>query len=308
MQGNRNDKAGGVTCCICGCELPNRYSVAGACEKGGCDSVFCSLHWRRSNHLCREHGYREQESRSSVPDSQPAPERESPMNTNAGDGKRVDPKKVKQALAAGLDLVKRMGIGATELMKKLKKDKSPEAMLKTVEDSLAANQQRREGVAARVEKTHAQIVAKKKDYSAAGPARKRILEHELASLVAQYKAGERELTVLLENERVLSQVKGRMMEVASYGMAGVSEAQIDILIDDVDEAVEKAEGRIDASRDLEKAGRRRERESDRDSLFDELDRFGESEGDSSLSKELASFDEPEPAPKSGKKPLRENEE
>lgn len=216
---------------------------------------------------------------------------------------KVDPQKVKLALKTSLDLVKKLSLGAVDLVKKLKKDKSPEAMLKTIEDSLAANQQRREGLNGRIERLHGEIVEKKKAYAAASPARKRILEHELASAIAQYKAAERELTVLLENERVLAQVKGRMMEVASYGMAGVSEVQIDELIDDVEDAVASAEGRIDAARDLEKAGKRRERESDREGFLADLEQFGEEEkGPSALDRELSAFDEPAaPAPEKPKK-------
>ncbi len=73
----------------------------------------------------------------------------------------------------------------------------------------------------------------------------------MQSKLAQYKGGERELTVLLENERVLSQVKGRVNEVTGYKMAGVSEYQIDEVIDEIEEAVGEEESRLDAARDLE---------------------------------------------------------
>lgn len=189
--------------------------------------------------------------------------------------KMLDPEKFKQALKASLALVKKMGIGAVDLLKKLKKDKSPEALLHTIEEALSANRQKRESLSGRAEELYVQIVEKKKAHAAASPARKRILEHELAALLAHHRAAERELVVLLENERVLSEVKGRIMEIASYGMAGVSEAQIDELIDDVEEAVGAAEGRLDATRDLERAGRRKERASEREALFEALDAFEE---------------------------------
>ncbi len=295
-------------CCICGKELPNRFAVAGRCEGKECDEVFCSLHWNRSNRKCREHGYEEvsgvgcRVSGAEWARDQVVKEADDVNEQTKDQAKKIDPAKVKAAMAATVELVKKLGVGAVGLLQKLKKDRSPEAMLKTIEGSESANQQRREGVAARVEQLHAQIVEKKKAYTAASPARKHILEHELSSLLAQYKGGERELTALLENERVLAQVKGRMMEVASYGMAGVSEDQIDELIDDVEEAVGDQEGRLDAARDLDKAGRRRERESDREALFGELDQFGESEESKALAKELAAFDEPAaPAAESPKK-------
>lgn len=209
--------------------------------------------------------------------------------------RKIDPAKVKAALKSTVELVRKLGVGASDLFKKLMKDKSPQAMLKTIEDSQLANQARREVVSARVEKLHGEIVQKKKAYESAPPARKRILEAELQSKLAEYKAGERELTVLLENERLLSQVKGRLNELTGYTMAGVSEIQIDDVIDEIEEAVSEAEGRVDAARDLEKAGRRRERESDRENLLDELKGFeGESES-SVVSKELEGFDDASPA-------------
>ena len=178
-----------------------------------------------------------------------------------------------EAARAAIRLVKKMGAGAADLLRRLKKDKSPQAMLDSIDASVAANAQRREGVSARLEKAHADIVAKKEAYAKAAPARRRILEAELKSLLAGYKAAERELTVLLENERVLSQVRGRMMEVLSYGMAGVTELQIDELADEIEAAAADAEGRTDAARELEKAGRRRERDSDRETFLDELEEF-----------------------------------
>lgn len=188
---------------------------------------------------------------------------------------RIDSQKLKKALVETFALLKRAGGGALELLRKLKKDKSPAAMLKNVEDAFAANQRRREGVAARVRQLHKEIVAKKGELAKASPMQKRILEKEIGAMIAEYEAAERELTVLLENEKVLSQVKGRLMEVSAYGLAGVEEGRIDELIDEVEDAVASAEGRIDAARDLDKAGKRRERESDQEDLMDKLAMFGD---------------------------------
>ncbi|MFH0909546.1 MAG: hypothetical protein V1929_12370 [bacterium] len=218
---------------------------------------------------------------------------------------KIDPKRAKKLMDATVSFVKKLGAGAADLLGKLKKDKSPQAMLATMEQSIDANQKRREDVSGRVERLHNEIVEKKKAYATAAPARKRILEAELRSKLSEYKASERELSVLLENERVLSQVKGRLYEVVSYGMAGVTEAQIDDVIDEIEEAVAEAEGRADASRDLEKAGRRRERESDKDDFLSQLGEFGGDAEPSGLDKELAGFDEPEPA---AEKPKRNKEE
>ena len=109
-------------------------------------------------------------------------------------------------------------------------------------------------------------------------------------MLSSYRATERELKVLLENEAVLSQTRGRMQEVLAYGMAGVTETQIDDVIDEIEESVEVAEGRLDATRDLEKAGRRRERASEKESLQEQLGEFDEA-GSSTLEEELADFEE-----------------
>lgn len=268
----------GAVCSVCGRPLPNRFAVAGRCEGPDCRSPLCALHWRIGNRRCPEHGYAERKrDRSS---ETPGPEagresadKEGSMETPEKTPKKIDRARVKQAAQSTLAMVKRLGAGAGDLLRRLKKDKSPEAMLATIEESISANAGRRESVAARVERLHNEISAKKAEHGKAAPARRRIIEAELQSRLAEYKAAERELTVLLENERVLSQVKGRMLEVVSYGMAGVSEDQIDELVEEVEDAVEDAEGRMDAARDLDKAGKRRDRESDRESLWDELADF-----------------------------------
>jgi hypothetical protein len=172
-----------------------------------------------------------------------------------------------------LHLVARMGAGAASLLKRLKKDKSPQAMLATIEESLAANRGQRTEVAARVESLFKEIAAKKKTYEAAAPARRKVLEMELRSRLAEYKAAERELGVLLENERVLSSVKGRVHEVMAYNLRGVDEDAIDRLVDEVEDAVARGEAVLDATADLDKAGRRRERETDREALLTELEAF-----------------------------------
>ncbi len=183
----------------------------------------------------------------------------------------------KRAMKETLDRVKKLGTGAADLLRRLKKDHSPEAMIDTLERSLAANAARREPLAARVEELYTRIAARKRDYAAAPPARKRIIETELKSLLASYKAAERELSVLLENETLLARVRGRISEVMAYDLAGVSEEMIDDLAVDIDDRVVDAEARLDAARELDRAARRRDRESDREDLWAELDGFEEAE-------------------------------
>lgn len=298
------------TCCICGQPLPNRFAVAGRCVADGCGAAFCALHWRHGNRRCPDHGWQpkglETPPQPVTVDSREKQEwlqeLEKPPMKDEERKAKVDPQKVKKALVETFALLKRAGGGAIELLKKLKKDKSPAAMLKNIEEAAAANQERREGVAARVRKMHQDIVARKKAYAVASPMQKRILEKELGALVAGYEAAERELTVLLENEKVLSQVKGRLMEVSAYGMAGVEESRIDELIDDVEDAVASAEGRIDAARDLDKAGRRRERESDQSDLMDKLAMFGEEEDAGGQEEPAAGFTDDEPPEPESRKP------
>lgn len=204
-------------------------------------------------------------------------------------------KKAQSILKSSVETLKKVGGLAGDLVARLKKDDSPEAMLATLEEGLKANRKRREDAAAEVERLHMEIAAKKKVYATAVPARKKIIETELRSMLAAYKSAENQLTVLLENERVLSTVKGRMLEVVSYDLATVTEDQIDDVIDRIDEAVEEAEARVDATRDLEKAGKRRVREEDTEDLMAALAGFDEeTEVSPSLASELAGFDDVEP--------------
>ncbi|MBA4386640.1 MAG: hypothetical protein C0404_01595 [Verrucomicrobia bacterium] len=289
-------------CCICSKDLPNKYAVAGRCRKTGCDNAFCSLHWNRSNRQCREHGYEEtrQEDRPALDKGLPGGAADTPgaggdnskenkMPDDNTPQKQADPAKARKVMNDALVLVKKLGLGALDLLKKLKKDKSPQAMMATVDTSLAANKTRRESIEDRVEKLYGEICAKKAAYQKAAPARRSILEADLKSKLAEYKAVERELKVLFENERILSQVKGRIYEMQAYDMAGVSENLIDDVAMDIESKVDEAEGRVDASRDLERAGKRRDRESDRDAFNEDLDAFGSEEKPSAFAKELDAF-------------------
>ncbi len=288
------------TCGVCGKPLPSRYAVAGRCQHPDCAQPFCALHWHRGNRLCPAHGYREPDARP-APAAAPAspPDKEDPVNAPtdalppAGPAApKPDPAKLKAAMQETLRLTRKLGAGALTLFRKLHQDKSPQAMLQTIESAAAANAARRTALSTTLDTRFQEIAAKKKVYETAPPARKRLLEAELQTLLAAYKATERELTVLLENERTLAQVKGRMLEVMAYGMAGVKDAAIDDLIDDVEDKVQEAEDRADAARDLERAGRRRERESDREAFREQLADFETPAAASALEQELAGFDTP----------------
>ena len=210
----------------------------------------------------------------------------------------------KKVMKEALRLAGRLGSGAADLLRRLKKDRSPQAMIETLDKDLSTNTARREEVSGRVERLYRDIASKKAEYQKAPKARQRVLEAELRSMLSTYKAAERELNILLENERNLSLIKGRLNEVAAYGMAGVSEELIDDVIEDIEDKVSEAEAVTDAARDLEKAGRRKDREGEREDLWAELDDFGEAERPTGLTEELDGFEEEQaetPAPKTPKR-------
>ena len=196
----------------------------------------------------------------------------------------------KKAMKEAIRIAGKLGSGAADLLRRMKKDRSPEAMIRTLDENTSANTARREEVSGRVERVYHEIAAKKAEYQKAPKARQRILEAELRSLLSTYKASERELNILLENERNLSLIKGRLNEVAAYGMSGVSEILIDDVIDDIEAKVTEAEAVADATRDLEKAGKRKQREEDTEDLWTALGEFGEEEQPSGLTEDLAGFE------------------
>lgn len=214
---------------------------------------------------------------------------------------------VKMAMQETLRLTKKLGAGLSGLFQRLKNDRSPEAMLATLEQQAQANLAKREQTSAEVEKLYTQIAVRKKAFKTAPQAKKRILEAELKSLLAAYKTKERLLGILFENERNLDLVKGRLNEVAAYGLAGVSESMMDDVIDQVEDHAAEAEARADAARDLERAGRRRDWDRDSEDLWGELDGFEEESEPAPMADELADFEVDEPAERD-KRHRREAEE
>ncbi|NLX26682.1 MAG: hypothetical protein GXY61_12120 [Lentisphaerae bacterium] len=290
-------------CCICGKELPNRWAVAGRCGAKGCDAPFCSLHWRNGNRLCREHGWRPDDGgqrsedrgrRADMDDTEHVPPinhqpstnndineaKESDMdeenrNENMDLG-QVPEEKGKKAVDAAVKAAKALGSRAAGLVAKIQYARSPQAMQDTLSNNLQKNTERREEVSAKLEQVHNRIVTQKKQYEAAPPARKRTLQMELKALMGEYKNLESEFKILLENEEVLGKVRGRFMETLAYDLRGISEKHVDKIADKIDEKADAAEGVMDAVADLDRAGRRRDREDDVD--FDaELAAFGDEE-------------------------------
>jgi len=287
-------------CCVCGKALPNRYAVAGRCEDSdGCQAPFCPLCWRGGDQRCLPHGGKR---RDTTPAPEPAdtppplidPEEheEAQMKTSdesqASDAKPLGKEKAKKAMKWAVDAMVKLGKGAVGLVARLKKDRSPEAMLETLDGSVEALRPRREHLAGELEALYNRIAKGKQALAKAAPARRRIIEAELKAQLAEYQALERQYTIVLENERHVNAVRNRLHEMTLYGMAAVDEELVESLTDDIEDAVADAEDRDDLVRDLEGAGKRRER--DGDSLLDQLDDFelpAEEPGEPALADDFA---------------------
>ncbi len=292
-----------ATCCICGKELPNKYAIAARCSEPGCDAVFCTLHaatW--SSHRCPAHGGSETSPLHAACDSPPQQSNDSPIQRSndstiqrsndstiqrsnedkdmstpdeelVQDAKqKLPPSRLRGILSSVGDFAAKAGKLAGDLVHRIRNVKDPEEMLKTLDASLAANKERRQPLFDRNTALAAEIAAKKKVYVAAPLARKKMLELELRNLLAEYKANERQLTALFDNEHSLTVVRGRLLEQVALGMQTLKEDDIDKLTDDIEDAVSDAESISDAVRDLDKAGKRHERD-DADAFADELAAF-----------------------------------
>lgn len=169
----------------------------------------------------------------------------------------------KKAWGECSSLAARLGGGVKALWAKIHPDRSPEAMLVALDASLAGNKRRLDEMKPVLDQVYREIVAKKKDYQGAAPARQRLLKVELQTLMARYKSLEREFAILNENERSIEMVRGRFLEVLAHGMRGNLDADlVDRLADDIEEKTDEAEDVQDALGDLERAGRRKDRSSD----------------------------------------------
>jgi hypothetical protein len=279
-------------CCVCGKELPNKYAVAARCSEPGCEAVFCTLHAATWNKRCPEHGGSESaplhassgESRNPNPESRPresdsmSTEHPTSDETLVRDAKaRLPASRLRGILASVGEFAARAGKLAGDLVRRIRNEKDPEEMLKSLDASLAANKDRRQPLFDRNTALAAEIGAKKKVYEAAPPARRKMLELELRNLLAEYKANERQLTAFFKNENALTVVRGRLLEQIALGMQTLKEDDIDKLTDDIEDAVADAENIAGAVRDLDKAGKRRE-SGDADAFADELAAFDAPDG------------------------------
>lgn len=171
------------------------------------------------------------------------------------------------------DFAVSLGKTAGTLVDRIRGVRDPEAAIVAFDAQLAANRERREPLSARYEKLYAEIAAKKKVWQSAPPARKKILELELKTLLSEYQGIERQLAIYFENERMLNTVRGRTLELVANGLRKLSEKDVDKLTDQIEDAAADAEDISGAMKDLENAGRRRESESDQASFEDALAGF-----------------------------------
>ncbi len=166
-----------------------------------------------------------------------------------------------------------IGHGTGALLKKICGYKSPGEVMDGINSQIDAGRAAREPLSRRMEELYTAIVAKKKVYQSAPPARRRVLEMELKAAVAEYQSLERQVAAYLKNETVLVKVKGRMCELVAMNLKAVSEDDIDKLTDKIEEAADSSQDIDGAIGDLDKAGRRAEREDT--SLDDALAMFGD---------------------------------
>jgi len=252
-------------CCICGRELPNRWAVAKRETVDGVERCYCALH-----------------AGNGLKPKKPVVRKETTMQEDTLSAAEAKEQQIvksasmeyaKKAWAECSALAMKLGGGAKTLWSKIHPDRSPAAMLATMNENQAGNKKRLEEVKPELDRVYKEIVSKKKEYQSASPVRQRLLKTELQTLMAKYKGLEREFNILCENERSIEAVKGRFLEVLAHGLRGKLNAEmVENLTDDIDDKTEEAEELQDALGDLERAGKRKDR------------------GDDNFDAELAGFD------------------
>lgn len=239
-----------AVCHICGRELPNKWAVARRETVNGEERFYCHLHAGK-----------------------PAPDNEEGGNVQAKEYATLAAREEELAAKASGELGRRawsecaslagkLGGCAKAIWAKIHPDRSPGAMLAVLNDDMKGNTERLGAVKRELDAAYREIVARKREYQSSAPARQRLLKVELETLMARYRALEREFSILNENARSIETVKGRFLEVLAYGLRGKLDANmVDRLADSVDNCADEAEDLQDSLGDLERSGKRRERES-----------------------------------------------
>ena len=242
-----------MVCQICGVALPNKWAVGRRETVDGTERYYCHLHANESFNGKKEmKGEKMDETKRTVSSVQ----EQEIVKSATGD-------RVKRAWTECAALAGKLGGGVKALWAKIHPDRSPAAMLATLNENMEGNQKRLSEMKPEMDRIYREIVAKKKEYQTAAPVRQRLLKIELQTLMARYKGLEREFSILCENERSIETVKGRFLEVLAYGLRGkLNVDMVDQLADAVDDKSEEAEDIQDALGDLERAGKRTDRVSD----------------------------------------------
>lgn len=247
-----------MVCCICQRELPNKWAVARREIVDGEERCYCHMH--ASESFKRKPADNPPDTKG---DKMDEPKR---AVTAAQEQEIVDKasgERVKSAWSACATLAGKLGGGVKALWAKIHPDRSPSAMLATLNESQAGNRKRLGELKPEIDGVYREIVAKKKEYQSAAPVRQRLLKIELQTLMARYKGLEREFAILCENERSIEMVRGRFLEVLAYGLRGSLDTDmVERLADDIEDKADEAEDVQDALGDLERAGRRADRSSD----------------------------------------------
>ena len=246
------------TCHICGVVLPNKWAVARRETVDGEERCYCHLHANEDFNSKPTRKAPEMKG-----DKMDEPKRAVSAAKEKEIVEKASGERVKSAWSACASLAGKLGGGVKALWVKIHPDRSPAAMLATLNESQAGNRARLDALKPELDRIYREIVAKKKEYQASAPVRQRLLKIELQTLMARYKGLEREFTILCENERSIEMVKGRFLEVLAYGLRGKLDTDmVERLTDDIEDKADEAEDVLDAIADLERAGRRTDRASD----------------------------------------------
>ena len=211
-------------CCICGRELPNRWAIGKREVVDGIERCYCAFH--------AGEGVKPKTVKKEKPmqeDTLSAAEAKEQQIV-----KSASVEYAKKAWAECSALALKLGGGAKTLWSKIHPDRSPAAMLATMNENQASNKKRIDEVKPELDRVYKEIVTKKKEYASASPVRQRLLKTELQTLMTKYKGLEREFNILCENERSIEAVKGRFLEVLAHGLRGKLNAEmVERLTDDI---------------------------------------------------------------------------
>ena len=149
-------------CCICGRELPNRWAVAKRETVDGEERCYCALH--AGDGL---------KPRKTVKKEEPMQE-ETLSAAEAKEQQIAKSASVEYAKKAWTEcsaLALKLGGGVKSLWSKIHPDRSPAAMLATMNENQACNKKRLDEVKPELDRVYREIVAKKKEYTSASPVR-----------------------------------------------------------------------------------------------------------------------------------------